>query len=201
MTVFSLHKPLYHKPSFIRRSLLAFLILCCSSLILLSCDKADNLYYRGTKAKFSYSFTNTIPELNAALNGYGEFCTIRTNGDTFIFANLKSSTTRPYTKAEQQIKPMLGLSGFIVGRTNMPDIGAEEPAIVAFDLACPCYDEYATTRNLLLQDGGLAICNRCGRTYDLNNVMGVVVKGPTGRGLYRYPVSYNAMGNTLKVMN
>lgn len=168
--------------------------------LILACTSADNTYYTGARANFSYTYTNTIPELNSALGSMGEFCTIRSDGKNFIFSGLKSSTTRPLTAVETRVHPALGLSGLIVGLPNIPELGANEPRVVAFDLACPCYEDFDTTRSLQLQGGGRATCSRCGRTYDLNN-LGIVASGPAGRSLYRYRASYNAFGFTLTVNN
>ena len=175
-----------------------FTFLLCSFLV--SCEKADSIYYRGARVSFTYTYTNTVPELNAALGGFGEFCTIRMSGNNFIFTGLKTTTTRPMTAVDTRVHPALGLSGLIVGRPNMPEPGAETAYVVAFDLSCPCYEDCATTHNLDLVAGGLAHCSRCERTYDLNS-QGIVTKGTSGRALYRYPVSYNAFGNTLSVNN
>ena len=109
-------------------------------------------------------------------------------------------TTRPLTAVDTRLNPSLGLSGLIVGLPNIPELGADIPRVVAFDLACPCYEDFSTTRNLQLKEGGRAVCTRCGRTYDLNN-QGIVADGPSGRSLFRYRTNYNAFGNTLTVNN
>lgn len=178
-----------------------FMLFVMAVLLLsLSCSDADKTYYTGARANFSYSSTNTVPELNSALGSMGEFCTIRTDGLNFIFTSLRSSTTRPLTAIETRVNPALGLSGLIVGLPNIPELGADVPCVVAYDLACPCYDDFSTTHNLKLQSGGQALCDRCGRTYDLNN-LGIVAQGPSGRSLYRYRATYNQFGNTLTVRN
>jgi len=169
-------------------------------LFILSCSKADTLYYTGARVSFTYTYTNTIPELNAALGSMGEFCTIRTDGQNFIFTGIKTATTRPFTAIEQRVHPALGLSGLIVGLPNMPEVGADVPRVVAYDLACPCYEDFDTTRNLQLQSGGYVYCPRCQRTYNLNS-QGIVSDGSSGRALYRYRISYNAFGNTVSVSN
>ncbi len=169
-------------------------------LLLTACSDSEKIYYTGARANFTYTATNTVAELNSALGSLGEFCTIRTDGTNFIFTGLKTSTTRPMTAIETRVHPALGLSGLIVGLPNIPEMGYDSPRVVAYDLACPCYDDFATTRNLKLQTGGLATCDRCGRTYDLNN-LGIVSKGPSGRSLYRYRATYNQFGNSLTVSN
>lgn len=209
----SFHKRSISHPSLLIRSILSFFnlnysflalilftLLFSSSELFTSCQKADNIYYTGARVSFTYTYTNTVPELNAALGGFGEFCTIRMDGANFIFTGLKSSTTRPLTAVDTRVHPSLGLSGLIVGCPNIPELGSDVARVVAFDLACPCYEDFASTRNLQLQAGGLASCSRCGRTYDLNN-QGIVAKGDAGRALFRYRAAYNQFGNTLSVNN
>lgn len=182
------------------RILFSNVSLLIALISIISCAEADTTYYRGARVNFSYSYTNTIPELNSALGSYGEFCTIRSDGSNFIFTGLKGSTTRPFTAIETRVHPALGLSGLIVGLPNIPELGADQPRVMAFDLSCPCYEEFDTTRNLTLFAGGQASCTRCGRTYDLNN-LGIVIKGSSGRNLYRYHASYNQFGNSLTISN
>lgn len=167
---------------------------------ILSCEKADNRYYTGARVNFTYTYTNTIPELNAALGSMGEFCTIRMDGQNFIFSGLKTSTTRPMTAADTRVHPALGLAGLIVGLPNMPEVGSDVSRVVAFDLACPCYEDFDFPRNLQLQAGGYAYCSRCQRTYNLNSE-GIVSNGSSGRALYRYRITYNAFGNTVSISN
>lgn len=209
MKIEGFHKKLCSLTSFHRRSRLLLFIISIFHLstfsfllsnILTSCQKANDIYYTGARVSFTYTYTNTVPELNSALGGFGEFCTIRLDGNNFVFSGLKSTTTRPLTAVDTRVHPALGLSGLIVGCPNIPEPGADVAHVVAFDLACPCYDDYASTRNLQLQAGGLAMCSRCGRTYDLNN-QGIIAKGDAGRALYRYRAAYNQFGNTLSVNN
>lgn len=201
MKIENYHKKLSFFPSLIIRSKLSFFIFNFSLFTLLtSCQKAENIYYTGARVSFTYTFTNTVPELNAALGGFGEFCSVRLDGNNFIFKGLKSTTTRPLTAVDTRVHPQLGLSGLIVGCPNIPEMGSDVARVVAFDLACPCYNDFSSTRNLDLQAGGLAHCSRCDRTYDLNN-QGIVAKGESGRPLFRYRASYNQFGNTLVVNN
>lgn len=170
------------------------------NVLFLSCTEADHTYYTGAMVRFSYTSTNTVPELNAALGSWGEFCTVRCDGAKYIFSSPRTSTTRPLTAVDARVNPSLGLSGLIVGLPNIPEIGADVPRVVAYDLACPCYEDFNTTRNLKISNDGRASCTRCGRTYDLNN-LGVVAEGPAGRSLYRYRANYNQFGYTLTVNN
>ncbi|MBQ9286352.1 MAG: hypothetical protein IJ209_08740, partial [Bacteroidaceae bacterium] len=94
----SFHKRSISHPSLLIRSILSFFnlnysflalilftLLFSSSELFTSCQKADNIYYTGARVSFTYTYTNTVPELNAALGGFGEFCTIRMDGANFIF--------------------------------------------------------------------------------------------------------------------
>ena len=116
--------------------LLAALPFLIASALLTSCQKADDFYYTGARVSFTYTYTNTIPELNAALGSMGEFCTIRTDGQNFIFSGLKTSTTRPLTAADTRVHPALGLSGLIVGLPNIPDVGADVSRVVNNHFLC-----------------------------------------------------------------
>ena len=49
-----------------------------------------------------------------------------------------------------------------------------------------------------IEENGHAVCDRCHRTYDMNNE-GLIVKGDKGRKLIRYRVSY--VSNTLAINN
>lgn len=197
----SFHKSLLLQSRMSLRTILLFFLFHFSLFALcISCQKADNIYYTGARVSFTFTYTNTVPELNAALGGFGEFCTVRMDGTNFIFSGLKTTTTRPLTAADTRVHPALGLSGLIVGCPNIPEPGADVAHVVAFDLSCPCYDDFSSTRNLQLQAGGLAYCSRCGRTYDLNS-QGIVAKGDAGRALYRYRATFNQFGNTLIVSN
>jgi len=87
------------------------------------------------------------------------------------------------------------MSGFIVGMSNMPEVGMVGLDNVCYDLACSnCYKEDAIMRNLTLQEGGYAYCSRCKRKYNLNS-QGIVCGGSSGKPLERYHISYDGANN------
>ena len=121
----------------------------------------------------------------------GEFCTITSDGQRYLFTDASNHTSPINATAIQAYGiPYLGLSGFIVGRLTIPEIGESDTRVVCFDRACSnCYHNYNITKPLVLQSSGYAKCNSCGRTYNLNDI-GNISDGPQGRPLYRYRVSY-----------
>ena len=167
-------------------------------LLLASCTKQTEQFYNNKPARFRVQFVQTIPPLNAALNGMGEFVTITQRTDVYIYSNTQTSFSRPVTSADRDYNYM-GLSGFIVGLPNIPPLGSSVSQVVCYDLACPnCYEEQVVTREMQLQAGGKCYCRLCQRTYDLNN-QGYVVSGTSGKSLYRYRVVYQ--NNTLLINN
>lgn len=167
--------------------LLGFVV---SVLLVSGCSSSAEDFYVRMPARFRVQYVQTIPPLNAALNGMGEFATIKQrNGAVYIYSNLQSSIQRPMTAVEQR-QYVLGVSGFIVGLPNIPPLGYERSVVVCYDLACPnCYSESYLTREMQLQSGGFCSCALCSRVYDLNN-QGYVVKGEAGKSLFRYRASY-----------
>lgn len=156
----------------------------------------DNLYAR-YPARFSAQYVSTIPELSAALNGYGEFATITYKNDYFYYSNLTTTTKMPRKATDQGF--MMGVSGFIVGRSNMPELGSDQYPIMCYDLACPnCFSTDNVAKNLILKEGGFVFCLRCGRTYNLNN-QGIISEGKEGLKLYRYRATY--AGNSFSIRN
>ena len=163
-----------------------------------SCSKPENLY-SSRPVYFVYTQTNTVPQLNIALNSQGEFCAITVDGSHYIFSSPTGSTQTNRVALQNYQNFRLGLSGLIVGLPNIPEPGADVPHVVCFDLACPtCYEEATIAKPLSLSESGRATCPRCKRIYDLNN-QGIVATGTAGRSLYRYRVSF--MPHTLQVIN
>ncbi len=161
-------------------------------------DKVENRY-TSLPANFVYRYTNTVPQLNSALNSLGEFATIRLDRDYYYFSNLTGTTQVNKTALANYQHIRMGLSGFIVGLPNIPEPGSDVSAVVCYDLACPnCYEALAITRSLTLREGGYASCTSCNRTYNLNS-QGIVSQGTGGKSLYRYRVSYG--NNTLAISN
>ncbi len=161
-------------------------------------DKVENRY-TSLPANFVYRYTNTVPQLNSALNNLGEFATIRLDRDYYYFSNLTGTTQVNKTALSNYQNVHMGLCGFIVGLPNIPEPGSDVSTVVCYDLACPnCYEALAITRTLTLREGGYASCTSCDRTYNLNS-QGIVSQGTGGKSLYRYRVSYG--NNTLAISN
>lgn len=181
------------------RSALRLLFAGCCLMSGTGCQDADHTY-SNLPAKFVFENAYQAPALFTACNSMGEFCTITfsRDGKQFVFKGSSATSNVPLTAIVGYSGFHLGLSGLIVGLPNMPEIGKTESQVVCYDLACSnCYEDYNITKPLVVQEG-MATCNSCKRTYDLNNI-GFVAKGETGRSLYRYRVSY--VGNTLVVSN
>ncbi len=164
-----------------------------------ACEKADSTYC-SLPAKFVFENVYQASALNIACNSMGEFCTITfsKDGKQFVFKGTSTTSSVPLTALVGYTGFNLGLSGLIVGLPNIPEIGKTESQVVCFELACSnCWEDYNITKPLVVSEG-VATCNSCKRTYDLNNT-GFITKGEAGRPLYRYRVSY--VNNTLVVSN
>lgn len=177
-------------------------ILVTISCLLLACckDGEVNNKYCNMPARLNVENVLQAPVLYTCCESMGEFCSITSDGQRFIFTDASNHTSAinivglvgysGYT---------LGLSGYIVGRLTIPEMGEEVAKVVCYDRACSnCYQNYNITKPLVLRTGGYAKCNSCGRTYNLNDI-GNISDGPAGRPLYRYRVSY--LGQTLLIYN
>ncbi len=172
--------------------------LCAIVGLMGSCQKADSTY-ASLPAYFTMENIYQAPVLYAACYSMGEFCTITTQGNTFVFSGIKSTSAVNRTALNNYTGFYLGLSGFIVGLPNIPEMGQDNCQVVCFDLACShCYQEYSITKKMELQEGGYSYCASCHRKYNLNN-LGIVSEGEAGRPLYRYRVTL--LGNTLVIAN
>ncbi len=128
------------------------------------------------------------PVLFTSCESMGEYCTIKSDGQHFLFTDAAGNTDVIYITANSDC--ILGLSGLIIGKLSIPEIGEDRLRVVCFDCACPnCYQNYNITKPLVLQTTGYAKCNNCERTYNLNDC-GNVSDGSAGRALYRYRVNY-----------
>lgn len=174
-------------------TLLLFLFTACDDEGLVS-QKYCNL-----PARFSFNPVSSISQLFTSCNSLGQWCTIKVQGQQFLFTNPEGSTLVNRTQANNYTGFYMGLTGFIVGLPNIPELGTDYPVVTCYDLACPsCYEEAYITKPLTLHTGGKATCPRCQRTYDLNN-LGTVSQGEPGRQLYRYRVAYS--NNSLVINN
>lgn len=164
-------------------------------LLLLSCSEAERLN-DSFPAYFVFRGTNTVPQLNAAMGGLGEFCTIQDQGATILFSNPGGSTAVNKTAVEGYMGFRLGRAGGLI--VGQPTLMADTPGIVCYDLVCPnCYDENIN-RHLQLAASGMAECRRCQRTYNLNN-LGIMEKGEPGtrNRLFRYNCSHHSYTLTI----
>ena len=178
----TLKKPLY--------GLLFIVPLFQGVSLLTSCSEAEPLN-DSFPAYFVFRGTNTVPQLNAAMGGLGEFCIIQDQGAQLLFSNLGGST--PYNKTAVE-----GYSGFRLGRAGgvivgQPTLMSDKPEVVCYDLLCPnCYEDNFN-RFLQLTSSGMATCKRCQRTYTLNT-LGIQEKGEAGKRsrLFRYNCSHRS---------
>ena len=163
-------------------------------------DGEVNNKYCNLPARLSIENVLQAPELYTCCESMGEFCTITSDGQRFLFTNASNHTSAINIVSIAGYNGyLLGLSGFIVGRLTIPEIGEDVASVVCYELACSnCYQTYNITKPLKLQTGGYAKCNSCGRTYNLNDI-GNISDGPAGRNLFRYRISY--IGQTLLIYN
>lgn len=173
-----------------------------ASLLLFACsgDEVNNKFCN-LPARLTIENVILSQTLFTACESMGEYCTITSNGLQFIFTDATGKSDHPINiLAEDERKGYyLGLSGFIVGRLTIPEMGESNTRVVCYDRACSnCYQSYNITKPLVLLTGGYAKCNSCGRTYNLNDI-GNISDGPGGRSLYRYRVNY--IGNALVINN
>lgn len=167
-----------------------FIVMIVTALLVWGCS-SDESYtkYSRYKASFTYFYVQTAIPLKDALYSPGVFCTIRlTLNKQIVFKTLTQEQPVDVT-APNYYQNFTCLSGFIVGYSNMIELGQDELSQVCYDLACPnCYRDDAIKRDLALREGGFAYCSRCKRSYSLNN-MGLINEGDAGRPLERYHIS------------
>lgn len=135
-------------------------------------------------AKFSFTATNTVPQLHAALNTPGKYCAIILQDNNYIFYD---NYIEPYyhalTELEKKSGYILGLGGFVVG-TNLNN------EIVCYDLADP---EIYINENQIsyLSLSGDSLKSSSNINYNLNNEINDY--------LFKYRIHYS--GNTLVITN
>ena len=163
-----------------------------------SCNDGDvNTTYCSLPARLVVENVQQAPVLYTACQSMDEFCTVTAESSRFAFTSQTGRTS--YIDLTAYSGYYLGLSGFIVGKPSIPEMGKDVSTVVCYDLACSnCYQDYHITKPLVLQSGGYAYCKNCCRTYQLTN-SGIVSKGNAGRNLYRYRVSY--VGYALVINN
>ena len=167
------------------------------TFFLTSCNKVEETYSRHV-ARFVFQNTQSVTQLNSALNSLGEFCTITARNNQYIFHSPGIREDFPYERTAADVKAgyVLGLSGLIVGIPILTEQLSNQNRVVCFDLACPkCYEDNNITRAMTLKENQHVVCGRCNRSYDLNT-QGIA---DDGSKLYRYQVSYG--NNTLVINN
>ena len=184
------------------RSLILSIICCLLTVVFAGCKEGVvSNKFCNLPARLNIENVQQAPVLFIACESMGEYCTITSDGQRFLFTNAANKTDRINILADIEYNGYyLGLSGFIVGKLTIPEMGTDVPGLVCYDRACSnCYQESRFTKPLVLQTGGYAYCKNCQRTYDLNNIGNVTAAGPVGRPLYRYRVNY--IGNVLIINN
>ena len=177
--------------------------LLLSSFIFLSCNSEDAIY-REYRCYFLFD-TQLHPmpcQLTSIIGNPGQFCKIEATQEKGV-RHLK--TTRNYdgaiedvllsTDRENQQNCILGAGNCIIVGTSSYD-----NVLVAYEGQCSnCLEQYGGTRYpLSWQTNGQQLhCNKCGRTYDVNN--GVVVSEAGGRQLYRYQAAFD--GQLIRAWN
>ena len=178
-----------------------YILPIISGLLLAACNNGEvNNKYCNLRARLTIDNVLQAPVLSTACENMGEYCIITSDGERFLFTSAINKTDTINILASNSYNGYyLGLSGFIVGKLTFPEMGEDYVRVVCYDRACSnCYQNYNITKPLVLKTGGYAKCNKCGRTYNLNDC-GIISDGPGGRNLYRYRVSY--IGYTLYINN
>lgn len=174
-------------------------LLCL--LLLASCSSGETSgKYCRLPARLNIENVTQAPVLFTACESMGEYCTVKPDGQRFIFTDATGhSSAINITALTGYSGYYLGLSGLIVGKLTIPEMGEDQVRVVCFDLACSnCYLAYNITKPLQLQTSGYAKCHSCQRTYNLNDC-GNISDGPAGQKLFRYRVNY--VGLALVVNN
>lgn len=183
-------------------------LLFSAILLLLSCSKAENEFSREACFFIFDNATHQDMTLASAMNNAspGVFCRVtkgmKSGATTFSFANNQGLSSSAIANAvDMKRSIVLGINnGLIVGfgNLNMP------ATFYAYDAQCPnCTDPDAVPlRNhpLEMTSAGLAICNTCHRSYDMNNG-GIITAGEQGKKLIRYRGSTTGPLGVLSVNN
>jgi len=178
--------------------------LCCLlSTLLLSCtaDESINRDYR-----CSFVFDTSLHPLPCSLTGImgnpGHFCIVQSSivrGVTQLKAtrNYDNATENILLSTEREHQTVIAL-----GANNCIIIGTSsyDNRLLAYDGQCPnCLkDKGGYSYPLTWQQGGLQLyCNKCSRSYDVNN--GTVASGEGGRQLLAYYAAFD--GRLIRAWN
>lgn len=124
-------------------------------------DYFDVLY--SSKYPVSFSCDISMPPFNS-IHTLGCFITVRqrpTKDGYTVYTNTGMTYEYPLTEVQSRVFSF-GLAGLIIGSPR-----CAEGEVYAYDLGCPQCD--VSSARLSITKEGLAICNKCGNTYDLNN--------------------------------
>lgn len=179
------------------------IIPLCLLTLLTACTNSADDEYAHERAFLKFAPVTGVVPLNNAVNSMGQFCTITLGANAFQFRSGEGATaTYPYTAEIKSYGQPECISGFVIGKSSLPDMNLQYP-VLAYDLVCPnCYAESLITRALTLKGEELS-CSRCHRVYDLTN-RGIVKQGQAGKSLMRYRTctyNPNLQGGLLVVMN
>ena len=171
--------------------------------VMTACTGEENIY-REYECRFVFdTFLHPLPcQLTAALSSNGQFVKIETSVEQGV-RHIK--TTRNFDNSTEDIKlttePESKLS-YALGANNCIIVGVSsyDNVLVAYEGQCSnCLKELGGRRYPLVwqKNGTQLYCDKCKRTYDVNN--GVLATGTPGIGLYRYKVTVD--GGILRVWN
>ncbi len=173
-------------------------------ILSLSACNAEDSVYREYRCYFIFD-TQLHPmpcQLTGIIGNPGHFCKIEASQEKGV-RHIK--TTRNYdgatedvvlsTDRENQYRCVLGANNCIIIGTSSYD-----NVMIAYEGQCSnCLEQYGGTNYpLSWEKGGIQLhCNKCNRTYDVNN--GTVVSEGGGRQLYRYQAAFD--GQLIRAWN
>ena len=170
---------------------------------LAACTGEENIY-REYECYFVFDTSlHPIPcQLTVALGSNGTFMKIGTQMNKGV---RHLNTTRNYDNATEDIKLTTERETqlrYALGANNCIIVGVSsyDNVLVAYEGQCSnCLKEQGGRKYPLTwkNNGGQLYCDKCKRTYDVNN--GVVANGTSGIGLYRYKAAFD--GTILRVWN
>ena len=111
-----------------------------SLILLASCKDGEvNSKYCNLRARLTIENVTQAPVLFTSCESMGEYCTVRSDGQRLHFTDA-SGHTSPYNipAISGYSGIYLGLSGFIVGKLTIPEMGEDITRVVCFDLSCSC---------------------------------------------------------------
>ena len=95
-------------------------------------------------ARLNVENVQQAPVLFTACESMGEYCYITSDGQRLLFTDATNHTSFiNLTAIGGYSGYYLGLSGFIVGRLTIPEMGESNTSVVCYDRACSnCYQSY-----------------------------------------------------------